>query len=82
MTYKIIGKSDELPEKGDFYTHFKDPKKLYIVEGTALMLVEPNIMGVVYTDLGTNKTFVRPLNEFVDLLELESGELVSRFTRV
>ncbi len=78
-----LKKANELIEVGAKYYHYKHPEDTYTISGLIIIEADDSV-GVLYSadyDRLKGITFVRPLDSFIDQVEVE-GKLVNRFSKV
>ena len=67
---------------GGFYRHYKDPMAYYMVTGLCILEATDEV-AVRYKPAGKGDIeFVRPIAEWLDVLEFEDGEQIRRFTKL
>lgn len=81
MKYQIVDRQTTKPRAGDVYYHFKNNKVLYSITAIAKDTSNDDEPMVVYMNTTTKEYYIRYLEEFLDILELEDGTIVNRFTK-
>lgn len=70
-----------LPIIGAVYKHYKGG--LYLTRGLCSLESDPSITMVIYQETGGNKgwnkMWVRPLEEFMETVKDDKGDIVNRF---
>ena len=66
---------------GKTYQHYKDPKKLYKIVHFATLEATDELVVVYHAEYGQGMYFVRPLTEWLEVVEWQ-GKTVPRFKKL
>lgn len=77
---EAVKRAEAQVEIGSRYTHYKDAAHTYKVMAIAIQEADESICVVYQAEYGDMLTFTRPLDSWLDVLDVD-GEPVTRFNK-